>query len=63
MSRHNDKFIEATINIPLWDTDRNRSYSTNNFSSALKKFLRRQLGDSYKPAITSMGQQILITIE
>lgn len=63
MSRHNDKFIEATINIPLWDTDRNRSYTTNNFSSALKKFLKRQLGDSYKANVTSMGQQLIITIE
>lgn len=63
IGQNNDKFIAATINIPLWDTERNRSYSINNFNSALRKFLKRQLGDAYKPKLTAMGQKVIITIE
>lgn len=63
MSQNNDKFIAATINIPLWDTERNRSYSITNFNSALKKFLKLHLGDAYKAKIASMGQKLIITIE
>lgn len=63
MSQHTDKFIGASINIPLWDADRDRSYSINNFNSALKKFLKSQLGDAYNANVASMGQKLIITIE
>ncbi len=63
MSQSNDKFIAVSINIPLWDSNRNRSYSITNFNSALKKFIRSQLGDSYKAKVASMGQKLIITIE
>ena len=63
MGTFTDKVILASINIPLWDQVRNRSYSTSRFTGELKKFLRQQLGDSYKPEITAMGQKIHITIK
>lgn len=63
MSQNTDKFIAASINIPLWDSDRNRSYSINNFTSALKKFMKTHLGDAYKAKVASMGQKLIITIE
>lgn len=63
MSASNDKFIAVSINIPLWDSDRNRSYSISNFNSALKKFVKRQLGDAYKVNISAMGQKLIISIE
>ena len=63
MSQSNDKFIAASINIPLWDAAKGRSYSINNFTSALRKFLKGQLGDAYKAGISSMGQKLIVTIE
>ncbi len=57
-----DKFIKASVNVPLWDNEKNRSYRLSNFTSALKRFLKSQLGDEYKPEVTSMGQRVLITI-
>lgn len=63
MSQHNDKFIAASINIPLWDAAKGRSYSINNFTSALRKFIKGQLGDAYKANISSMGQKLIVTIE
>lgn len=63
MSQNNDKFIAATINIPLWDTNRNRSYTITNFNSALKKFMKQHFGDAYKAKVQSMGQKLIITIE
>ncbi len=63
LPQSNDKFIAASINIPLWDTEKNRSYSINNFNSALRRFMKRHLGDAYKAKITGMGQKLIITIE
>lgn len=63
MGQSTDRYISASINIPVWDSKRNRGYTTSRFSSDLKKFLRKELGDSYKPEVTSMGQKLLITIK
>lgn len=62
MGLFTDKFIKASVNVPLWDKEKNRAYRLSNFTSALKRFLKSQLGDEYKPEITSMGQRVLITI-
>ncbi len=63
MNSSTDKFISAMVNVPLWDNEKNRSFTLSNFSSNLRKFLKAQLGDEYKPKITSMGQKLEITIE
>ncbi len=63
MNTSTDKYIAAIVNVPLWDYEKNRSFTLNNFGSNLRKFLKTQLGDEYKPKITSMGQKLLITIE
>lgn len=63
MSQSNDKYIAASINIPLWDSKRERSYSITNFNSALKKFMKHHFGDAYNPKMTAMGQKLIITIE
>lgn len=63
MSTSTDKYISARVNIPLWNVERNRSYSISNFSSDVKKFLREKLGDSYRPNVTAMGQKLVVIIE
>ena len=63
MSNNNDKYINIRLNIPLWNMERNRSYSLSNFGSDLRKFFKAQLGDDYKASITSMGQKLSIIIE
>lgn len=62
MTASTDKYIKATINIPLWDYDKNRTYRITNFTSALKKFLKSKLGD-YKVTVTALGQKLSIIIE
>ena len=63
MSNSTDKYIHATLNIPLWNVEKNRSYTISNFASDVKKFLRQQLGDSYSPAVIAQGQKLTVTIE
>ncbi len=63
MGNTTDKFIRASLKLPLWDNEKNRSYKISNFTSQLRKFLNSQLGGEYKPQITSMGQRIIVTIQ
>lgn len=63
MSNSTDKFVNIRLNIPLWDLEKNRSYTLSNFGSDMRKFFKAQLGDDYKAAVTSMGQKLFITIE
>lgn len=63
MGHSSDKYIAASLNIPIWDTERKRAYSVNRFSSDFGKFMRSQLGDEYKAGITTMGQKLIVTIE
>lgn len=63
MSQSTAKYIRATLNIPLWDTAKNRSYRIENFTSDLKKFLNKKLGGEYNVNVTSLGQQLSIMIE
>lgn len=63
IGQSSDKFVGASINIPIWDAEKGRGYTMSNFASALKKFLRAEIGDSYKPTVTSMGQKIFVTIQ
>ncbi len=63
MSLSTDKYIKATLNIPLWDSEKNRSYRITNFTGALKRFLKSKLGDEYKVSVTAMGQKLTIIIE
>lgn len=63
MSNHTDKYINIRVNIPLWNMERNRSYTLSNFSSDIRNFLKKQLGDDYKPSVVAMGTKLVITIE
>lgn len=63
MDRQTDKYIELRLNVPLWSTDRNRSYKLSNFASDLRKFLKEQLGSDYKAKVSLLGQKIDVTIE
>lgn len=63
MSNNTDKYIHMTVNIPLWNVERGRSYTLSNFSSDLKKFLKTQLGDGYKASVTAQGQKLEIMIQ
>lgn len=63
MSVSTNKYIRANLNIPLWDTAKNRSYRIENFTSDLKKFLNNKLGGEYNVNVTAMGQKLSIMIE
>ncbi len=63
MGMSTDKYIHGTVNIPLWNTEKNRSYSISNFGSDMRKFFKEQFGDSYKASVTAMGQKLVVTIE
>jgi len=63
MGLNTDKYVHATVNIPLWDMEKNRSYSISNFGSDVRKFFKEQFGDSYKASVTALGQKLLVTIE
>ncbi len=63
MSNSTDKYIKIRLNIPLWDMDKNRSYTLSNFRSDIRKFFKKQLGDYYKASITASGQKLSIIIE
>lgn len=63
MSNNTDKYINIRVNIPLWNMERNRSYTLSNFSSDIRNFLKKQLGDDYKPSVVAMGTKLVITIE
>lgn len=63
MSRSTDKYISVSINVPLWNAEKNRTYTLSNFGSDLRKFFKQHLGDDYKANITSMGQSMTVMIE
>lgn len=63
MSNSTDKFINIRLNIPLWNQEKNRSYTLSNFGSDLRKFFKAQLGEDYKAKVVAMGQKLQITIE
>ncbi len=63
MSNNTEKYIHATLNVPLWDMQNDRSYTLSNFSRDLKKFFKSQLGDDYSAKVTSMGQRLNVVIE
>ncbi len=63
MSNSTDKYIHMTVNIPIWNMERGRSYTLSNFGSDLRKFLKSQLGDSYKASVTAQGQKLEIMIQ
>lgn len=63
MGNSSDKFIHATVNVPLWNMERGRSYTLSNFSSDLRKFFKSQFGDAYKAKVTAQGQKLEIVIE
>lgn len=63
MSTSTPKYIRATLNIPLWDKEKNRSYRIEDFTSGLRRFLRKKLGGEYNVNVASMGQQLSIMIE
>lgn len=63
MSRSTGKYISCSVNVPLWDRDRNRSYTLSNFGSDLRGFFEKHLGDYYHADITALGQSIIVMIE
>lgn len=63
MSLSTDKYIQASVNVPLWNQEKNRSYTLSNFGSELKAFFKEQFGGLYKASVTAMGQKLVITIE
>lgn len=58
-----DKYVRASINVPLWDSDTNRPYGPDSFASALRRALRKVLADEYDVKVTEMGQRLVVTIK
>ena len=63
MSRSTDKYISVSINVPLWNAAKNRTYTLSNFGSDLRKFFKKHLGEDYKASVTAMGQSMTVIIE
>lgn len=63
MGYSTDKYIRISLNIPLWNLERNRSYALSNFGSEMRKFFKAQLGDDYKASVVAMGQKLHVVIE
>lgn len=63
MSQSTDKYVNITLNIPLWDIEKNRSYSLSNFGSDLRRFFKAHLGDEYKANVKALGQKLVVTVE
>lgn len=63
MGTSSAKFINADINIPIWDEEKGRGYTTSNFARDLRRMLKREIGDAYKPEVVEMGQKLRITIK
>lgn len=63
MSQSTDKYVNITLNVPLWDIEKNRSYSLSNFGSDLRKFFKAHLGDEYKANVKALGQKLVVTVE
>ena len=51
MNSSTDKYIALSVNVPLWDQEKNRSFTLSNFGSNFRKFLKSHLGEDYKPKI------------
>ncbi len=60
---YTSKYTTFSVNIPLWNNEKNRSYTLSNFGSDLRKFFKAQFGDTYKMSISYLGQKITVTIE
>ena len=58
-----DKEIQVRMNIPLWNTERNKAYTLSNFTAELRKFFKAQFGDNYKANVKASGQGINVIIE
>ncbi|WP_300694561.1 DUF6175 family protein [uncultured Bacteroides sp.] len=63
MSRSNDKLIDLSVQIPIWDEGQGRAYTISRFSAELKNFLDEKLGGEYVASIVTMGQGLTVTIK
>lgn len=63
MSRSNDKVIDLSVQIPIWDEEQGRAYSVTRFSGELKRFLDEKLGGEYVASVVTMGQGLTVTIK
>lgn len=63
MSRSNDKVIDLSVQIPIWDEGEGRAYTISRFSAELKSFLDEKLGGEYVASVVTMGQGLTVTIK
>lgn len=61
-SASTDKFIRASVKVPLWDNDANRPSGPDEFSSKLRRDVCKILDDEYGVKATEMGQKLIISI-
>jgi len=63
MSRSNDKVIDISLQMPVWDEAKGQAYTISRFSTELKSFLDQKLGGEYVASIVTMGQGLTVTIK
>ena len=63
MSRSNDKVIDMSVQVPIWDEAQGRAYTISRFSTELKNFLDEKLGGEYVASVVTMGQGLTVTIK
>lgn len=57
-----DKFIRASVKVPLWDKDANRPFGPDEFASKLRLAVSKALDGEYGVKATEMGQRLIISI-
>lgn len=59
-----DKVVDISMQMPVYDEDRGRAYTTSRLSSELKKFLNDLLRqDGYSVDISTIGQRLTVTVK
>lgn len=62
MDMNNDKYIGLSVRVPFYGTDK-KTFKVSGFRTALRKYLKELLGDSYTAKIVAEGQKITVTIQ
>ncbi|NDV58102.1 DUF6175 family protein [Bacteroides sp. 519] len=58
-----DKVLDISMQIPIYDEEQGRAFTTSRFSSQLRTFLNGLFEGEYKASVVTMGQGLTVTIE
>lgn len=62
MDINNDKYIGLSVRVPFYGNDK-KTFKVSGFRTALRKYLKKILGEDYTAKIVAEGQKITVTIQ